>query len=246
MTDAREIYQLHAERYDALVSREDHAGNLLKALRELVPFEGTDVVELGAGTGRITALLAPQVRSIQAFDREPAMLAVARRKLKQLGANNWQLELADNTHLPVPDASADLSIAGWSYGHQTVWHPGGWRAPNVAAVGEMRRVLRPGGTAIVIETLGTGHGEPFTPPPELGRYYALLTDELHFEQTWIRTDYRFTSASEGEQLLRFFFGEDLANAFVAAGSTSLEECTGLWWWRKPATVPHHCQSPGRS
>lgn len=234
MTDARTIYQSHAERYDALVSREDHAGHLLQAIRGVVALERAEVVELGAGTGRVTALLAPHVRSIRAFDLEPAMLEVARRKLTESGAQNWQLAVADNAQLPVADASAELSIAGWSYGHQTVWKPGAWREAIEAAVAEMKRVLRPGGTAIVIETLGTGHREPFTPPPELGRYYALLNEQLQFEQTWIRTDYRFASLSEGEELVRFFFGDELADSYAARGSTLLEECTGVWWWRKPA------------
>lgn len=234
MTDAREIYRLHPDHYDALVSREDHAGQLLKALRGLVRLEGADVVELGAGTGRVTALLAPLVRSLRAFDLEPAMLAVARRKLSELGARNWQLDIADNARLPVADSSADVSIAAWSYGHQTIWHPGSWRAPIEAALGEMKRVLRPGGTAVVIETLGTGHRQPFTPPPELARYYALLTEEHHFERTWIRTDYQFASASEGERLVRFFFGDELASVYLAGGSATLAECTGLWCWRKPA------------
>ena len=230
MPDAREIYRFHAEEYHALVASEDREGNLLKAIRGIVQLDGADVVELGAGTGRLTALLAPQVRSIRGFDIAPAMLDVARRTLTQLGARNWQLEVADNARLPVPDAGADLSIAGWTYGHQTVWHPEGWREPIEAAVGEMMRVLRPHGTAIVIETLGTGHSSPFVPPAELERYYALL-EASHFERTWIRTDYEFSALAEGERLVRFFFGKELAEQFRAAGSAVLPECTGLWWRR---------------
>jgi len=234
MTDARDIYRLHAEQYDALVGREDRAGNLLKSIRAVAELEGADVVELGAGTGRVTALLAPHVRSLRAFDLEPAMLEVARRKLSQLGTANWELAVADNAHLPVGDASADLSLAAWSYGHQTVWSPSGWREPIAAAIGEMTRVLRPNGVAIVIETLGTGQGTPFTPPPGLAGYYALLREEFQFEHTWLRTDYQFESLEEGERLVRFFFGQDLADVYLAAGRAVLEECTGLWWWRKPA------------
>jgi len=231
MPDAHEIYHLHAEDYDALVRCEDREGNLLKAIRDIVVLDGSDVVELGAGTGRLTALLASQVRSIRGFDIAPAMLDVARRTLTQLGARNWQLEVADNARLPVPDAGADLSIAGWTYGHQTVWHPEGWREPIEAAVAEMIRVLRPHGTAIVIETLGTGRTTPVVPSAELERYYAVLTEDFHFERTWIRTDYDFSSMSEGERLVRFFFGQELAEQFRAAGSAVLPECTGLWWRR---------------
>jgi ubiquinone/menaquinone biosynthesis C-methylase UbiE len=232
MTDAREIYQLHPEQYDALVRSEDREGNLLKAIRAIVELNGAEVVELGAGTGRVTALLGPHVRSIRAFDIAPAMVEVARLKLARLGVRNCEVQIADNARLPVPDESADISIAAWTYGHQTVWNAEGWRVPIEAAITEMIRALRPGGAAIVIETLGTNHTTPFVPPTELGRYYALLTEQFHFVKTWIRTDYEFASLAEGEKLLRFFFGEELALRFVSTASRVLPECTGLWWWRK--------------
>jgi ubiquinone/menaquinone biosynthesis C-methylase UbiE len=232
VTDAREIYQFHPEQYDALVRSEDRAGNLLKAIRDIVVLDGADVVELGAGTGRVTALLGPHVRSIRAFDIAPPMLEVARLKLAQLAVRNCELQIADNARLPVPDESADISIAAWTHGHQTVWTAEGWRAPIEAAIAEMIRVLRPGGAAIVIETLGTGHTTPFAPPAELERYYALLAEQFHFKRTWIRTDYEFSSLAEGERLLRFFFGEELARRIVSTGSPVLPECTGLWWWKK--------------
>jgi hypothetical protein len=93
-------------------------------------------------------------------------------------------------------------------------------------------VLRPRGSAIVIETLGTGHTTPFAPPLELERYYALLTQQFGFDRTWIRTDYEFPSLAEGERLLRLFFGEELATHFVSTGRRVLPECTGVWSRRK--------------
>jgi len=79
MTDARDIYQFHPEQYDALVRAEDKDGNLLRAIRGIVRLAGADVVELGAGTGRVTALLAPAVGTIRAFDIAAPMVEVARR-----------------------------------------------------------------------------------------------------------------------------------------------------------------------
>jgi ubiquinone/menaquinone biosynthesis C-methylase UbiE len=230
MPDAREVYQRHPEEYDSLVRHEDAAGNLLPALRALAPLDGAEVVECGAGTGRVTALLAPHVRSIRAFDLAAPMLEVARRKLAAHA--HCTFAVADNASLPVESGSADLSIAGWTYGHQTVWDEQGWRAPIERALAEMQRVLRPGGVSVVIETLGTGHETPFEPPVQLGRYYTLLEQELGFARTWVRTDYLFPSAQEGERLVRFFFGEERARRFAARGAATLPECTGLWSRRK--------------
>ncbi len=229
--DARDVYAHHAGDYDALVRHEDRAANVLREIQSLVALAGAEVVELGAGTGRVTALLAPHVRAVRAYDSAPAMLAVARARLAELGVSNCDLEVADNASLPADTGTADLAIAGWTYGHQTVWHPTAWREPIERALSEMMRVLRPGGTAIVIETLGTGHESPFDPPAALGRYYALL-GERGFERRWTRTDYEFPSIPEGERLVRLFFGDALADAFVAAGARQLPECTGVWWRRR--------------
>jgi ubiquinone/menaquinone biosynthesis C-methylase UbiE len=230
MPDAREVYRSHAEQYDELVRCEDRDGNLLRAIQERVALSGCDVIEFGAGTGRVTRLLAPHVRSIRAFDQAPAMLEVARARLSQ---GNVRFELADSNAVPVADACAQLAIAGWSYGHQTVWDEQAWREPIERAVREMLRVLAPAGTAIVIETLGTGHVTPFDPPPALAAYYALLEDTFGFTRSWIRTDYEFASADDAERLVGFFFGAEAARAL--GGKRTLPECTGLWT-RQPNTA----------
>jgi ubiquinone/menaquinone biosynthesis C-methylase UbiE len=228
MTDFHTIYARHAEQYEALVAREDYRGNLLPALQAIYPLYDIDAVEFGAGTGRLTRLLAPLVRTIRAFDSSPAMLDVARALLEtQTPMPNWTLGVADNRALPVPDASADLAIAGWTFGHSVGWHPDSWSELIGAMIAEMWRVTRPGGMLIVIETLGTGQEAP-APPPALQGYYAML-EAQGFGMTWIRTDYRFESLTEAEVLTRFFFGEELAAQVVERGWQVLPECTGLWW-----------------
>ena len=247
MPDTREIYQSRADDYDALVRCEDREGNLLRAIQAIIPLKGLEVAELGAGTGRLTLLLAPLVRSIRAFDIAAPMVDVARRHVARLNIRNCDIGVADNASLPLPDCIADLAIAGWTYGHQTVWKEDGWRQPIEMAIHEMRRVLRPEGTAIIIETLGTGHTAPFNPPAQLARYYNLLAHELGFERTWIRSDYEFPSMTDGERLLLLFFGEELAKAFVTNGSCVLPECTGLWWRkrRRPLRARHASSGAGR-
>ena len=54
MPDYQAIYQNQAAQYELMVSREDYQGNLLPALNAIRPLAGLDVVELGAGTGRLT------------------------------------------------------------------------------------------------------------------------------------------------------------------------------------------------
>jgi ubiquinone/menaquinone biosynthesis C-methylase UbiE len=223
------IYALHADRYEALVAREDYQGNLLPALAAICPLEGARVVEMGAGTGRMTRLLAPAARSILAMDASPHMLAQAAALIRRDGSSNVSLAVADNRRLPVGDGVADVSLQGWSFGHFTDWFPDTWQAEIGQAVDEMLRVLRPGGMAILLETLGTGSETPAPPTPGLADYYAYLERERGFSATWLRTDYRFVSLAEAESLVRFFFGDELADRVVREEWVILPECTGLWW-----------------
>ncbi|MEO8612680.1 MAG: class I SAM-dependent methyltransferase, partial [Chloroflexota bacterium] len=228
MTDHfQEIYAKHADKYEALVKREDYQGNILKALREIHPLTGIDAVEFGAGTGRLTLMLAPLVKSLYVFDGYQHMLDVTIDKLNQMDLTNWQAEVADNRKIPVDDASADLSIQGWSFGHFCGWYPDTWREEIGKAVTEMKRVLRPGGTAIILETLGTGRETPQAPTVGLAAYYAWLESDQGFRSTWIRTDYQFESLDEAKTLTTFFFGDELASEVVKHNWVILPECTGV-------------------
>jgi len=229
MPDFKTIYAQHADQYDRLVEREDYQGNILRALTQIRPLAELDVVELGAGTGRLTRMLAPLVRRIRAFDASQHMLDVAAATLARAGLANWQLSVADSRGLPVADADADMTIAGWTFGHMTEWYPDTWRAEIGRAVQEMQRVLRPGGTAIILETLGTGRTTPQPPHERLAVYYAMIEQEYGFATTWIRTDYRFASQSEADSLTGFFFGAPAPTEPAEQGGAIVPECTGIWW-----------------
>lgn len=226
MPDIQEIYNRHADQYELLVSREDYQENIIKAIRQIAPPDGRDVVELGAGTGRLTMMLAPLARTIRAFDSSRHMLDVASAKLERAGLNNWNIAVADHRDLPVADGVADIAISGWSICYMVVWHAETWRAELERALAEMRRTLRPGGTIILLETLGTGYETPH-PPDDLLPYYAFL-EQNGFAATWIRTDYQFRSPYEAVTLTRFFFGDALAEQVAEQQLTILPECTGLW------------------
>jgi hypothetical protein len=91
----------------------------------------------------------------------------------------------------------------------------------------MKRIVRPGGMIVLLETQGTGFASPHAPPP-LVPYYAFL-ESAGFSSTWIRTDFRFESLTEAESLIRFFFGDELAQKVVDQNWIVLPECTGIWW-----------------
>jgi ubiquinone/menaquinone biosynthesis C-methylase UbiE len=225
----RQIYQTDGDRYEALIAREDHQGNIIKALEEVVNPDGQDILDLGAGTGRLAVMLAPRARSVQAFDTAEEMLRVCRQKLEGTGLSNWKVEVADHRQLPVEDSSADLVVSGWSVAYLHVWNPDTWRAELEQWMGEMKRVLRRGGHIVLFESLGTGNEEPME-LEHLKEYYPWL-DEAGFQKKWIRTDYMFESIQEAEELSRFFFGDELGDQVKKNDWVILPECTGVWWKR---------------
>lgn len=230
MSDFKQIYQTQADEYEYLVAHEDYQGNLLQALAAIRPLTNTTVVELGAGTGRLTRLLAPHVHHITACDIAAPMLTVAQKKLAEGGWRNWQPVVCDNRMVAVADKTADMVIVGWSLGHFTDWYAPNWRTEIGRSLAEMRRVLRLGGTIIILETLGTNHETPQPPTPALADYYQWLEQEQGFQSTWIRTDYRYPSVAEAVASARFFFGDLLADAIQDKNSPIIPECTGLWGW----------------
>ncbi len=227
MPDHLEIYRTQAQQYDLLVTREDHQHHLFDALNRIIPLRGVSAVESGAGTGRLTCLLAPQVKEIIAFDSSQAMLDVAAAKLHDMGASNWRLAVSDHRRLPVPDGLADVALAGWSVCYLVEGPPEAWQTAVTDALRELRRVTRPGGHIILVETLGTGAELP-SPPAKLVPYYEFL-ERQGFSRTWIRTDYLFRDRPEAEELVRFFFGDEMVARIVTdERGVTLPECTGLW------------------
>jgi len=223
----RKIYQSEGERYEALVSREDYQGNIPRAIDEIINVDGLDIIDLGAGTGRLTLILALRAKSIQAFDVSAEMLRVCRQRLIVSGLSNWQVDVADHRHLPVEGHSVDLVVSGWSVSYLAVWNP---EQPNQELdkwLIEMRRVLRKDGVIILFESLGTGNEAPIRLEHVESTYQWL--DDNGFQDKWIRTDYQFESLDEAVDLAGFFFGEEMADRVRERRMVILPECTGVWW-----------------
>ena len=225
----RKIYQSKGDRYEALISREDYQGNIPRAIDEIIKVDGLDILDLGAGTGRLTLLLAPRAKSIRAFDASAEMLRVCRERLIACGLSNWQVDVADHRQLPVQHHSADLVVSGWSVSYLAVWNQENGQSELDKWLTEMKRVLRENGKIILFESLGTGNEEPIRLEHVESTYQWL--DANGFENKWIRTDYKFNSIEEAIELSRFFFGDELGDKVQRNHWVILPECTGVWFKR---------------
>jgi SAM-dependent methyltransferase len=102
----------------------------------LESLRGGDVLDLGAGTGKLTEALVkrPGVR-VTAVDPDPAMLAQFRVDHVGVDAREGTAE-----QIPLPDAAVDAVVVG------TAWH---W-FDRARTEPEIARVLRPGGVLAVL------------------------------------------------------------------------------------------------
>jgi ubiquinone/menaquinone biosynthesis C-methylase UbiE len=223
----KEVYARHAIEYEALVSHEDYQGNILKSIQDIVPLGDLDVLDLGAGTGRLARLLQPHVHRVIACDLSPHMLGLARDKLRATGSDDWLVTAADHRRLPLAARSADLIVSGWSVSYVTVWYPDRWREEADAWLAEVRRVMRKGARVILLESLGTGNEAPRR-LPHLENFYGWL-DAAGFKNCWIRSDYLFESPEAASQIAGFFFGDEMKEKIMRGRMTVLPECTGVWW-----------------
>jgi SAM-dependent methyltransferase len=108
--------------------RPDYAEAAVRWALEGAP--GPRVLDLGAGTGKLTAGLAALGVEVTAVEPDPQMLAELRRELPDVGALAGGAEA-----IPLPDGSVDAVVAG------NAMH---WFDMDVAGP-ELARVLAPGG-----------------------------------------------------------------------------------------------------
>lgn len=105
---------------------------------------GMDVLDAGCGLGSIALDLAPNLvpGRVVGIDFDAGQIEVARRSAAERELHNAQFVTSSVYEIPFPDASFDAvySVAVLMYLRQ----PG-------RALSEMRRVLRPGGLAAVID-----------------------------------------------------------------------------------------------
>ncbi|EFE98226.1 class I SAM-dependent methyltransferase [Serratia odorifera] len=106
------------------------------------------LLDLGCGAGHASFTAAAQVAQVVAYDLSAQMLEVVTRAADEKGLQNVQVQQGMAEALPFADASFELVISRYSAHH---WHDVG------QALREVKRVLKPGGTAIFMDVVSPGH-----------------------------------------------------------------------------------------
>ncbi len=226
MASHNEIYLNQADAYEFMISKQPELAGIVNEVR---PYKNLDVLDLGAGSGRLSSFIAKEAKSLICTDQSSSMLQLLNDKLKQQGLPQlWSTIEADHRNLPIPDSTIDLVVSGWSICYLANTNNENWEANLETIMSELERVLRSDGTIIIFETMGTGTELP-NPPNFLTSYYSALSNKYRFNHRWIRMDYDFNSVEEASAHTQFFFGEELAKKIENNQWATVPECAGIWW-----------------
>lgn len=170
-----------------------------------VSWRDRTVLDLGCGTGFHLPRFAETAARVVGVEPHPALQRLAVRRTRRLP--NVAVLVGTAQQVPLPDASVDVVHARWAYFFGPGCEPG---------LAELERVVRRGGTALVIDNDGSRstfgawfrRGYPHLDPPEVvERFWA--------QRGWTRTQvdmgWRFETRADLEAVVRIELKPDVAD-----------------------------------
>jgi SAM-dependent methyltransferase len=194
--------------YEAENRAQDPEGAIWAALRDAVPWEGRDVVDVGCGDGFHLSMFTGAA-SVTGVEPHPPL--VARARSRTAGRAGVRVVEAGAAALPLPDASVDLVHARTAYFFGPGCEPG---------LDEARRVLRPDGAVAIVDLDATVPPYGTWMRADLPRYDPAAVEAFFAAQGFtlrrIPTVWRFPDRATRDAVLRIEFGREVADRAVAA------------------------------
>jgi SAM-dependent methyltransferase len=207
----------------------DPDGFLLAAMRTRAPWAGRTLLDLGCGSGYWLAGYADEAAEVIGVEPDPRLLPLAAGRDPRARVLHGSAE-----HIPLPDQSVDVVHARFAY-----FFPPGCDA----GLAEVMRVLRPGGTLVVIgndlragefaELLRAAEGAL---KPGGGEETDAWWAARGADRTTVRSRWRFAGRADFEAVLRMEFPVKVADPWLAAhpGTLGLSYSYTLFAIDKPA------------
>ena len=215
--------------YEAENRAVDPDGHVLAAMRARAPWAGRTLLDLGCGSGYWLAGYAAEAAQAVGVEPDPRLLPLAADRDPRVRVLRGSAE-----HIPLDDESVDVVHARFAY-----FFPPGCDA----GLAEVMRVLRPGGTLVVVgNDLRAGEFAELVRAAE----GALVPGGGDETDAWwaargadrgtVRTAWRFTSRADFEAVLRMEFPLKAADPWLAAhpGAAGLSYSYALFAIDKPA------------
>jgi SAM-dependent methyltransferase len=207
----------------------DPDGHLLAAMRARAPWAGRTLLDLGCGSGYWLGGYAGEAAEAIGVEPDSRLLPLAADRHPRVRVLHGSAE-----HIPLDDQSVDVVHARFAY-----FFPPGCEA----GLAEVMRVLRPGGTLVVIgNDLRAGEFAELL----LAAEGALVPGGGQETEAWwaargadsvtVRSCWRFASRADFEAVLRMEFPLKVADRWLAAhpGALGLSYSYALFAIDKPA------------
>jgi len=200
----------------------DRDGLVWSAIGEFADWGGRDVLDIGCGTGFHLVHFAETARSVIGVEPHDDLAAIARRRVRRLEQTSVVAGLADA--LPLDAASVDFAHARWAYFFGPGCEPG---------LAELERVMRPGGTAVVIDNDPTRStfggwfrvGFPEVDPAAVEAFW----EARGWSRTCVLTSWEFASREELEEVVRIELPTEAAESALAGHSgLRVDYAVNLW------------------
>jgi len=192
--------------YEAENRAQDADGTLWRFLSDLCDWSG-DVLDVGCGDGFHLPRLAETARSVLGVEPHPPL--VERARVRIAGLPQVKVVAGSAQGLPVGDASVDVVHARTAYFFGPGCDPG---------LREADRVLRPGGSLVIIDL--DGLSSPYGPwlradlptydPVEVDKFFDLQGFDLHR----VTTVWRFPDRRTLAAVLRIEFSARVAQRAI--------------------------------
>lgn len=190
----------------------------MPAVEMAIPYSPATIVDIGCRTGFVEPLLAEKLpgANIYGYDPSPDAIALAREKAATISGVNIALDVVTQLPLPLNDSS---------FTHGLLIHPDVSAKERYTLLAELRRVLVPGGQALVALPVRGSFPEIY----DMLREYALRQDLADFgKAVELSAASRPTIESLSEELENVGLGEvdvdvQLIGVSFASGRDFLED-----------------------
>jgi SAM-dependent methyltransferase len=220
----------HPDVYEVENRAVDPDGVIDAAIRSRHDWAGQAVLDVGCGNGFHLATFADAAAEVVGVEPHGPLVRAARRRVAGLDdrlRRRTRVLRGTAQALPLPDASVDVAHARWAYFFGPGCEPG---------LAELARVLRRGGTAVVVDVDATRS--------TFGRWFAAANpryDPRAVERFWARQGWSrepltvrwaLPDRAALEAVLRIELPPEQATRAAAEHSgTQLDYAVNLWWRR---------------